>query len=216
MYQRNVRPKAVRWQMHSGGQPQRWPAGLWRCSTNPTTVSLRRPSREGWGRLAAWSRIEKEREPSDLLSLRWPDRSAHLPCRSHSRGDPASKRAAQARESPLFATLLDSALVAIDAKYGRMVASGGWRGPQEIAADLVPLPLEEHSSSAVRSHPGRSPSPRATRAAGVFLASKVGQHNGPRRLRQSGVLLELRPSPRGRFDAYLAPTGAETGGSGGV
>ena len=64
MYQRNVRPKALRWQMHSGGQPQRRPAGLWRRSTNPTTVSLRRPSRaevgptdiaasEGRGRLAA-------------------------------------------------------------------------------------------------------------------------------------------------------------------
>jgi hypothetical protein len=30
MYQRKARPKALRWQMHSGGQPQRSPFGLWR------------------------------------------------------------------------------------------------------------------------------------------------------------------------------------------
>jgi hypothetical protein len=30
MYQRKARPKALRWQMHSGGQPQRRPLGLWR------------------------------------------------------------------------------------------------------------------------------------------------------------------------------------------
>jgi len=40
MYQRNALPKGLRWQMHSGGQPQRWPAGLWRRSANPTTVKF--------------------------------------------------------------------------------------------------------------------------------------------------------------------------------
>lgn len=38
------------------------------------------------------------------------------PCRSHSRGRSCVERAARAIESPLFATLLDAALVAIDAK----------------------------------------------------------------------------------------------------
>jgi hypothetical protein len=33
MYQRKARPKALRWQMHLGGQPHRRPAGLWMRAT---------------------------------------------------------------------------------------------------------------------------------------------------------------------------------------
>ena len=62
-----------------------------------------------------WKEPRKDREPATSLPM-WPDRPAHLsiqipvPVRSF------VEHAAQARESPVFATLLNSALVATDAK----------------------------------------------------------------------------------------------------
>jgi len=63
MYQRNALPKGLRWQMHSGGQPQRWPAGLWRRSANPTTVKFT----PGASWIAVASLARKERGPGDPL-----------------------------------------------------------------------------------------------------------------------------------------------------
>ena len=92
-----------------------------------------------------------EREPGDPFSPRWPDRPAHLSIQIPRPSRSCAERPAQASESPLFATLLDSSLVAIDAKeYRGIVASGAKaRTARNIAADLLTLPPKEPSSSAV-------------------------------------------------------------------
>jgi hypothetical protein len=116
MYQRKARPKALRWQMHSGGHPQRRPAGLWSRPTMPIRrvyapklshvcqgghVLLLQMShgftwkRDSMSRFGPQQRGTLLRGALGSTSCSWPLGSSDLP--THKRREPQARAVVEAR-----------------------------------------------------------------------------------------------------------------------
>jgi hypothetical protein len=108
----------------------------------------------------------------------------------HSEAASCVERAAQASESPLFATLSDSALVAIDAKeYGRGVASGVMVPDRTRMPPTYLLPPEERKLLRSVGH-----------ASGAHLSSSTSRAaRSPRRQGRAAQRARHRRQRRARF-----------------